>query len=276
MKKRKMYLIIIVAILSAILIPLLINRIFASILNGSYADPGSFSKGVGYTLTKLPIQGDLEFDTNDSSADYVSSIYMDTLNLNFKVIAKVYAGSHDNFETIYITFDQYGKILEKDRYIPLQTDTRYQLNREKSDGDGNVALRASDVKKDAVNHILNCRLLDGVLPPWPKWKQRTSPVYISHFAMEDFHPSDLNPFEIGGINGNGRTSIWYGTAYCDIRFMDKLVKLKIPFGYDNLLWFTNDYHAKLQYYKLPKEFEHKIPVRFLQLEHDIYILRAEK
>ena len=270
-----MYLIIIVAIVLAIVIPLLINRMLAARLNGSYADLSIFSRGVGYTVTKLPIQGRLEFETNDSSADYVSSIYMDTLSLNFKVITKVYTGAHDDFETIYITFNQDGKILEKDRYIPIQTDTAYQINREKQDGKGNITLLANDVKDD-VNHMLNCKLLDGVLPPWPKWKQRSSPIYINHFAMEHFHPSELNPFHIGGINGNGTTSIWSGTAYCDLRFMDRLVKLKIPFGYNSLVSFTNDYYADLQYYRLPKAFERKIPVRFLQLENDIYMIRAEK
>ncbi|SHF24329.1 hypothetical protein SAMN04488522_102554 [Pedobacter caeni] len=269
-----MYLIIIAVILLIALVPLLVNRIYSARLDKSYRDLTDFSKADGYTLKKVSIKGKLQFQHTDSSADYVSFIYMDTVNLNFKVITKIYTGVGDHYETAYVTFDQTGKIIETDRYIPFETETTYQFDRETLDAEGKVIRRVKDVETDSINNVKNCVLLNGLLPPWPKWKEKSSPVYIRHFAKKELNWSELNPFQLAGINGSGNVSVWSGFAYCDLQFMGKTVKLKIPFGYDSLFFNTNDYYADLQYYTLPEEFMKKLPVRFIQLKNDIYVLSS--
>lgn len=270
-----MYIIAIILLLLIVVVPLIVNRIYSAILDKDYPELTNFPGDKGYVLKKIPLKGKLEFQHTDSSADYTGFIYMDTVTLNFKVVTKTYAGSHDNYETAYITFDKSGKILETDSYIPKQTDSTYQVDRETINGNGEVIRKEKSVKTEAVNHLQNCILLNGVLPPWPKWKNRSSPVYINHFSKRELNLSELNPIRFGGINGGAKTSVWYGFAYCDVQFLGKIVKVKIPFGYDSLLLNTNEYYAQLQYYTLPDAFIKSMPIRFIKLDNDVYVISAK-
>jgi hypothetical protein len=270
MRKRNMYVIAITIILCLVAIPLIVNRIYSSFLNKTYTDLNEIHEK-GYIVKKVPLKGQLRFESNDSSENHWSSIYMDTAKLNFKVITTSYAGSN-NSVTAYVTFDTTGKILETERYIPHDINGDYVVDLETKDGNDKVIRIVKNVKPDASKHLQDCILLDGVLPPWPNWKDRASPIYIQHFSKTTLDLAELNPFVIGGLNGSAPTSVWYGVAYCDIQFMDQILKIKIPFGYNSLFFNTNDYYSNLQYYRLPQQFEKSVPARMITLDDDVYII----
>jgi hypothetical protein len=265
-----MYSIAIIIILSLVAIPLIVNRIYSIVLDRSYTGLSNIH-GKGYILRKVPLKGQLSSETNELSANSRSSIYMDTVKLNFKVITTSHAGNNNTI-TAYVTFDQKGRILQTERYIPHETNGDYVVDLETRDGNDKVMQIVKDVKQNSLNHLEDCVLLDGVLRPWPNWKDRASPVYIQHFSKTTLNLSELNPFRIGSINGSSPTSVWYGAAYCDIKFMDQILKIKIPFGYNSLLFNTNDFYANLQYYGLPKQMEKSMPVRMMTLDDDVYTI----
>jgi hypothetical protein len=253
-----------------VVIPLVVNRIYSTILDKTYTDLGNIH-GKGYILKKVPLKGQLGSESNNLSANYISSIYMDTVEHNFKVITTSYAGSND-YITDYITFDPTGRILETERYIPYDMDGQYVFNLETLDEDEKVIRVVKNVVPERAKHLGDCILLDGLLQPWPNWKDRASPVYIQHFSKTTLNIPNLNPFRLMGINGDAPTSVWYGTAYCDIQFGDQILKIKIPFGYDSLLFNTNDYYSALQYYRLPEQFEKAMHVRMITLDDDVYMI----
>jgi hypothetical protein len=263
-------------VLALPIIQLIINKLYSIYYNKTYIKLDDSSSLKKFEVVKVPTQGKLEFFFTDLSANGNSVIYFDTIALNFKIVIKKYM-ENDNKETDYVTFDQKGNIIEIDKYIPRQTETDYLFDNKRVDGKGKVLYEQQNVKTDSIDHFKNCILVGNQIPPFPKWKERTSPIYVYHFSKDEFYSGKLNPFKIMGINGSSPTSVWYGMAYCNVRFENEIVRIKIPFGLNSL--FLNatdyDYYAQLNYYSLPEPYLNRIPVRLLVLDHEVYLIRRK-
>jgi len=273
MKKKKMLLVLISLIIALCCLSALYNFFFGLVLNKSYKALNGHFRTESFAVDQVPFTGRLVFEHTDSSANYVSSIYLDTLNLTFKIVLKNYTGHADNEETSFLTFNAKGKILSVEKFVPVETDDQYRINQLSYDERGVLIGTKSDVKLISAALLTNSVLLPGVLKPWPSWKNRSSPVFVRHFVKKKINLSQLNPFRIGGINGNRKVSIWEGTAYCDLKFDNYNLKLKLPFGYDALLFNYADYYSELQYYKMPAGFEKDLQIRIIQLDDKIYVVR---
>lgn len=276
MKKKKMLLVLISIVATVLFVPFIYERIYAGILNRSYSELSSPVKSKNVAIDEIPFSGRLDFEHTDSSANYVSSIYLDTLALTFKVVVKNYTGHADNEETSFITFNRLGEIISTEKYTPVETNNNYHINQQSYTGNGTLIATYIDVKIKPEEHLMHTVLLPGLLKPFPSWKEKSSPVFVRHFVKKKVNLSQLNPFRIGGINGNKKVSIWEGTAYCDVKFENDILKLKLPFGYDALLFNYADYYSELQYYKMPAGFEKRFSVKFIQLNNKLYIVRHTK
>jgi hypothetical protein len=274
--KIKKIMVYAVLVLMLPIIQLVINKLYSLYYDKTYINLNDSSKLKNFEILKVTTTGRLDFVHTDLSENNISVIHFDTVTLNFKIIAKKYI-KNNNEETDCITFDSNGKILEMDKYIPRETENDYFIDYERVDGKGNLLYEQPNVKIDSIDHFKNCIVVGNQIPPFPKWKDKASPIYVHHFSKDDFNGRKLNPFRLGGINGNSVSSVWYGLGYCNVRFEDEIIRIKIPFGMNSLFLSATDfdYYAQLNYYSLPEPHLNKVPVRLLVLNDDIYLIRRK-
>jgi len=194
MNRKKILLISTAILLLITLVPLAVNRIYSAMLDKTYTNLSN-SSGKGYKLIKVPIKGKLEYQQNELFGDNEGYIYMDTVTHNFKLATVAYAGFDDADLTTYFTFNTQGSIILTERYIPRQTeDGGYRLDKETLNSKGKVIQVIKDAEINPGKRSPNCILLKGDLSTFPKWKERSSLVYIRHFSKREFNLSALNPF----------------------------------------------------------------------------------
>lgn len=286
MKKRKIILLSIAIIILIPVLMLLIEKLYALYYNKSYPSAEQFTKQESWIMTKVPVQGKIDFhfsqppvrsmtviDPTDTimPETITSSIYLDTINNHFKISTKYYVGNN-NEGIDYTTFDLQGKVLQVDQFIPKENKQGYFVHHFIRSGTGKLIQHLSDVKTKGEELFNNCILIKNLLPPFPKWKDKDGPVYIRHFLKQKFNSDEINPFLIGGINGHGRSSLWYGLAYCDVTIGNDQIKLKLPFGSDSTLFDTGEYSADLHYYALPKVYEQAGPLALMISDNQLYVI----
>ena len=257
--------------------------------NRYYSNLDEASISGDFTVNKIASKGRIDFHFSEemavstSNSDTImpesitSHIYLDTIHNNLKVSVASYTSGR-NEQTDYITFNSTGNIIETNQFIPRETGEGYYIDNITLDSKGKIIRILRDVKDNLrTEQFKNCILLHPALPNFPKWREETSPVYIRHFSKDEFNGSALNPFKFGGINGSSTASVWYGNAYCDIRIGNRMVKLKIPFGYNNLLLTrSEDYYAELEYYILPKPYFPNSTTGILISNDNLYIFKINQ
>lgn len=260
--KLKRTLLLLLLLLAAIpFVQLFVNKLYSLHFDKTYSHLDDVSSSDVFEIKNVTIKAE----------HYISTMYLDTIHLVFKVAVTSYI-EHNNEETDYITFDKTGKIIEMDKFIPRQTETDYLIDQIKLDGNGRVIEQNENIKMDSADYFKNSIPLKEELSISPKWKDKSSPIYIKHFSKERFNISALNPFKFAGINGNPRSGVWYGFAYCDINMNDHNLKVKIPFGYENFFLTTDGYFSNLSYYSVPENYLPILPVRFLLLSNKLYMI----
>lgn len=268
MKHKRAY-ILTAIILSFIGLTYCYNRVYSLFLNKEYSAIDSYSSPGKYKITKIATEGKIVFTPIDLPGADPGVIYFDTLLHQFKITAQTYTEEGQEQNNVY-TFDGRGKILLIDQFVPIERDSSYQTDKVTLNGSGKIISRTNNIPDG--EHYTNAIPIIAILPPWPKYSDNSSPVYIRHFDKARLNLSDLNPLRLAGMNGGRPSAAWSGIAYCDVTFNQEVLKVKIPFDNANLFFGSNEFYADLQVYSLPKAYANHLDIAFLTIDEEMFII----
>jgi len=271
MKYKKAY-IVAGIILFLITLTYSYNRIYSLFLNNEYSAIDHYSAPGKYQISKIPTDGKIVFKPIDLPDTDPGVIYLDTLLHQFKLTTQTYTDQVLEQNNVY-TFDGKGKILSIDQFVPTERDSSYQTDQITLNASGKIIRRTNNVTEG--DHYANGIPLTAILPPWPKYLKQSSPVYIRHFDKARLNLSDLNPLKLAGMNGGRPSAAWTGISYCDVTFKNEILKVKIPFDYNNLFFSSNDFYADLDYFVLPKAYTKYLDVAFIKLDEQLYLVAVK-
>ena len=253
------------------------NRLYSLFLNKEYTVIDHYAAGAKYKIRKLALDGKIVFKPIDLPGADPGVIYFDTLLRQFQITTQTYTDDRLEQNNVY-TLDGEGNVLTVDQYVPNERDSSYQIDKITRNGFGKIISRIKNVAGEdhyGEDHYAPIIPITALLPPWPKYRDKSSPVYIRHFDQAQLNLSDLNPLRLAGMNGGRPSAAWTGIAYCDVTFLSEILKIKLPFDKDNLFFSSNDFYADMQYYVLPKKYARALDVAFLKIDEDIYMIEPK-
>ncbi|TDO23111.1 hypothetical protein [Pedobacter duraquae] len=123
----------------------------------------------------------------------------------------------------------------------------------------------------------NGYLVPDVLIPFQPWLDENQPIYIHHFAKQNFNSYCFNPLRgWGSPNGAGNCYFWDGTAFYVINFHKELLKFKLPCSSGAFLFSEDmDFSADMNYYPVPKSYQNIVNASFLVYKSQLYMVSGK-